>query len=116
MADEHTGTLMQSLRIISPVARGCYSSFRTLCSKSDRKPQAAESVKDVLNLTTEEINIVKELSDRFEQWVGNLGALQAPDSHLSLDYRLKEAKDLRETVFGILNTMLKVLSNGKYFL
>ncbi len=52
---------------------------------------------------------VDDLHDRFDQWAGNLGALQPASSTLSLEHRLQNSPTVGETVSRLLVDLLESL-------
>ncbi|KAM0801423.1 ankyrin repeat-containing domain protein [Usnea florida] len=48
---------------------------------------------------------IQQLQDRFNQWAGNLGALQPFESPLSLEHRLRNAPIVRESILRILTDL-----------
>ncbi|TPX09853.1 uncharacterized protein E0L32_008875 [Thyridium curvatum] len=64
-------------------------------------------------------NTIEDLIDRFALWAGSLGALQAPVKMLSLDYRLQDARDIRDQICAYLANLqeatidLKAIATGK---
>ena len=47
-----------------------------------------------------QLDIVEDQHGRFRVWCGNLGALQS--GHASLDWRLREADNIRSRISGVL--------------
>ena len=56
---------------------------------------------------------VQQLQDRFNQWAGNLGALQPFESPLSLEHRLRNAPMIRESILNILTDLHISIEAGK---
>lgn len=48
---------------------------------------------------------VQQMQDRFNQWAGNLGALQSSESPLSLEHRLRDAPLVRESILNSLKNL-----------
>lgn len=59
---------------------------------------------------------VRDRLDRFALWAGNLGALQRPESKLSLDSRLAGSKDVRNSICAELRDMLKAVKDLRLLL
>ena len=51
--------------------------------------------------------VVDEL-ERFSLWIGNIGALNPPQSSLSLEYRLQEADDVLSHIYDLLDDLDEV--------
>ncbi|KAK1780353.1 hypothetical protein QBC45DRAFT_485207 [Copromyces sp. CBS 386.78] len=54
---------------------------------------------------------LKDVSERFMLWAGNLGALHKPTAKLSLDARLASSEDLRDFIYGQLDDMTEALAD-----
>ena len=48
---------------------------------------------------------VRQYQDRFEQWAGNLGALQHSESPKSLDHRLRDSPMIKNFVLNTLHEL-----------
>lgn len=66
-----------------------------------------EAVNDSETLGSDEYDIKNEL-DRFKVWVGNLAA-HRPMGKRSLEYRLRDAEDLRSSVLDLLSDLSSAL-------
>lgn len=82
--------------------------IRILASKCQREFAALISASSELVARRE----VSLLHERFEQWAGNLGAFQDPESHLSLEYRLRDAASVSRRIFDILKNLFDSLHAG----
>lgn len=74
-----------------------------------RIPQLLEQPPD-----TKPILTIEDLRDEFQQfqlWVRNLGVF-APN-HSSLDFRLREAKDVKEGILSLLRSLCTDLSDSR---
>ncbi len=56
---------------------------------------------------------VEQIQDRFNQWAGNLGALQPFESPLSLEQRLRDAPLVRESIINSLSDLDSSVQAGK---
>ena len=56
---------------------------------------------------------VKQMQDRFNQWAGNLGALQSVASPKSLEYRLRDAPLIRDSILHNLGDLSTSIQAGK---
>lgn len=54
------------------------------------------------------------IQERFSQWAGNLGALQPPESHLSLEYRLRNSPQIHHAIDGMLQELYDSAQSGKW--
>ena len=79
-------------------------------------------IKKLLEATTNEENglddlvharDVQQMQDRFNQWAGNLGALQPSESALSLEYRLREAPLIRQSMMSSLDDLCWSIQAGR---
>lgn len=55
---------------------------------------------------------VARLQERFDQWAGNLGALQQPSSPLSLEHRLRDAVLVSHYISDVLKSLCDSLHAG----
>ena len=55
---------------------------------------------------------IKDEQDKFKVWSGNIGAHRKGMS--SLDYRLRDASNLRKEVLTLLEELLEALTDGIY--
>lgn len=53
--------------------------------------------------------VIRDLRGRFKSWCGNLGALQA--GHASLDWRLRDSKNLQLRVFSGVEGLIEDLND-----
>lgn len=65
-------------------------------------------VKDILGVRN-----VEHIQERYDQWAGNLGALQHFRSPLSLVYRLRDSPLVRDSILGTLTDFLTSIQDGK---
>lgn len=56
---------------------------------------------------------VEQMQDRFNQWAGNLGALQSVASPKSLEYRLRDAPLVRGSILHNLADLSSSIQAGK---
>ena len=56
---------------------------------------------------------VEQMQDRFNQWAGNLGALQSFSSPQSLEHRLRDAPLVRESILNSLTDLHNSIQAGK---
>ena len=49
--------------------------------------------------------------ERFTLWAGNLGAMHAPSSRLSLDFRLLDAEDIRRQISRQLDEIIEAIED-----
>ncbi len=56
---------------------------------------------------------VEQIQDRFNQWAGNLGALQPFESPISLEHRLRDAPLVRESIINSLTDLDNSVQAGK---
>ena len=56
---------------------------------------------------------VEQMQDRFNQWAGNLGALQSLASPKSLEYRLRDAPLIRDSILHSLADLSSSVQAGK---
>lgn len=55
------------------------------------------------------------LNDAFERlllWAGNIGAAAAPDKKISLDFRLRDAPDIKEQICELLRDLIEALDDS----
>ena len=90
---------------IEEITFGCRSEFTSL--------MAAASGEGCRAMDCLRLRDVQQLQDRFDQWAGNLGALQPFDSPLSLEHRLRNAPMVRESILKILKDLHESTQAGK---
>lgn len=56
---------------------------------------------------------VQQMQERYDQWAGNLGALQHFTSSLSLEHRIQDAPLVRESILNTLEHLLVSTQAGK---
>lgn len=56
---------------------------------------------------------IQQMQERYDQWAGNLGALQQLGSPLSLEYRLRDAPLIRESILNTLENLHISMQAGK---
>lgn len=56
---------------------------------------------------------VQQMQERYDQWAGNLGALQHSKSPLSLELRLRDAPLVRESILNTLENLHVSIQSGK---
>lgn len=56
---------------------------------------------------------IQQMKERYEQWCGNLGALQHFKSFLSLEHRLQDAPLVRESILNTLKDLRDSIKIGK---
>lgn len=56
---------------------------------------------------------VEEMQERFDQWAGNLGALQASELPLSLEYRLRNSPMVKNIILRTLTDLYDSLQAGR---
>ena len=57
---------------------------------------------------------VEQMQDRFNQWAGNLGALQSFASPKSLEHRLRDAPLIRDSILHNLADLSSSIQAGKF--
>ncbi|KAK3399599.1 hypothetical protein B0T20DRAFT_505570 [Sordaria brevicollis] len=84
------------------------------CHKIQRQLAALVAAYEhgIINVSTSVTDFdVRDTLERFMLWVGNLGALQKPESRLSLDSRLAGSTDVREFICNDLKDMFQALTD-----
>ena len=56
---------------------------------------------------------IQQMQERYDQWAGNLGALQSFESPLSLDHRLRDAPLVRDSILNTLADLHTSIQAGK---
>ena len=56
---------------------------------------------------------IQQMKERYEQWSGNLGALQHSESSSSLEHRLHNAPLVRESILNTLKDLHDSIKIGK---
>ena len=90
---------------ITAVAIRCQSDITGLLGAIQTKESYVEDVLCVRD--------VKQMQDRYDQWAGNLGALQPSESPLSLAHRLREAPLVSKSVWNTLWDLSVSIQGGK---
>ena len=90
---------------IEEISHGCQSEFTSL--------MAAASGEGCRAMDFLHSRDVQELQDRFNQWSGNLGALQPAESSSSLEHRLRNAPMIRDFILRILKDLHESMQAGK---
>lgn len=90
---------------IRNIAQDCQTSIATLLATAKDDDS---HVKDLVNERD-----VEEIQERFGQWVGNLGALQASKSPLSLEYRLRNSPMVKNVILKTLTDLYDSLQAGR---
>lgn len=57
---------------------------------------------------------VIQIQERYDQWAGNLGALQPSSSALSLDHRLRDSSQVRKLVLSTLQDLHISIQTGRW--
>ena len=86
---------------IASHVKECFQIFKALCGKVETSED--ESIRSSLDDFKEELG-------RFRVWSGNIAAHRSGAS--SLDYRLRDASDLKGKVINLLTDLLDALQNG----
>lgn len=90
---------------VAAIAFNCQSSITNLLAAATREGCC---VRDFLHSRD-----VQEMQDRFNQWVGNLGALQTSESPLSIEHRLRDAPLVRKSILNSLKDLHSSVQAGK---
>ena len=91
---------------IAAVTLDCQTSVSALLSAVTSKECC---VSDFLNPRD-----VEQMQDRFDQWAGNLGALQPFASPQSLEHRLRDVPLIRESIIHSLEDLYSSIQAGKF--
>lgn len=89
---------------IRNIANNCQTTIATLL---DTTKDGDSHVKDLVNERD-----VEEMQERFDQWVGNLGALQASKSPLSLEHRLRNSPMVKNVILRTLADLYDSIQAG----
>ncbi|KAK7990414.1 hypothetical protein PG990_014694 [Apiospora arundinis] len=89
------------MQTIGVLVRGCLESFDSVLTQ----PTNTETTTDAVFVLAK----IKDEQDRFKVWSGNIGAHRRGTS--SLDYRLRDASNLREEVQSLLQDLLEALAD-----
>ena len=92
-------------RIITHIAINCQSSVSSFL---DAIKLQHHSVRDFVSERD-----VKHIQERYDQWAGNLGALQPAQSRMSLEHRLCNSLVVREAILEKLENLNSSLQAGK---
>ncbi|RPA83855.1 hypothetical protein BJ508DRAFT_413188 [Ascobolus immersus RN42] len=84
---------------LSSITTKCHAEFMLLnaAAKYEQPDDDANGVS--------QYDEILELYHRFGQWVGNLGAMHPPQNSLSLDYRLRNAHVVKNSLYDLLLTL-----------
>jgi len=88
---------------IASSVKECFQIFKALCGKVETSED--ETIRSSLDDFKEELG-------RFRVWSGNIAAHRSGAS--SLDYRLRDASDLKDKVMNLLTDLLDALQNGLF--
>lgn len=80
----------------------CISSFRAAIATLKERGDGKEV--HLIDKTRDEL-------DRFTLWAGNIGALNVPTSPLSLEHRLRDAKDILTHIIELLDDLHEAASD-----
>ena len=117
---QHCLSLRQRDQRVSGIATNCRILFRTVVQKESS--QASAAIRQRLPLLFRQPNSDKpiltlsDLRDDFEQfrvWANNLGVFATDNS--SLDYRLREATEIRNGIVALLKSLETDLSQSEEF-
>jgi hypothetical protein len=86
--------------------RSCVAAINELCAKL-RNP-------DCKYLDEISPSAVEDESRRFKVWANNIGAFQGPQKQSSLDYRLREAPQVRQQVVRLLDRLSFSATQGLF--
>lgn len=89
---------------IRNIAKGCQTAIAVLLAATKDDDS---HVKDLVNERE-----IEEMQERFDQWVGNLGALQAPKSPLSLEHRLRNSPMVKNVILRTLADLYDSVQSG----
>ena len=87
---------MESFNLYA-VTMSCLENMRNLVAVADRVDCCVKEFLPVRDL--------RQFKDRFEQWAGNLGALQHTKSPKSLDHRLRDSPTIKNFVLSTLHEL-----------
>ena len=90
---------------IEEIALGCQRTFTSLIAVASGEACRAIGFSNSRD--------VQQFQDRFNQWAGNLGALQPFESPLSLEHRLRNAPMVRDSILRILEDLHESVQAGK---
>ncbi|MCJ1369865.1 hypothetical protein MMC20_001077 [Loxospora ochrophaea] len=85
---------MEEREDIAAISRDCQSGLITLLAAATSEDCQARHIVHPRD--------VQQVRDRFDQWAGNLGALQPFKSPRSLEHRLREVPLVRDSIFSVL--------------
>ena len=83
------------------------------CQKGITKLWAAVTTNDCCVRDFLHVREVQQMEDRYNQWAGNLGALQHFESTLSLEHRLRNAPLVRDSILNTLIDLCASIQAGK---
>lgn len=83
------------------------------CQKKIETFLAAAKLEDCCVKDFLRVKDVQGMQDRFNQWAGNLGALQHFKSPLSLDHRLQDAPMIKDSILNTLTDLAASVQAGK---
>jgi hypothetical protein len=96
---------------ISVHCRNCLEGYGALCDQL-----AAATPEQALDIgfdRTSSQDFVQDARSRFKAWAMSIAALQGAHLQSSLDFRLKEAAEIRQRIVKILTTLSGSLREGK---
>lgn len=82
--------------------RGCIASFQAAISTL--KDRGNDKERHLIDKTRDEL-------ERFSLWAGNIGALNAPTSPLSLESRLRDVQDILDHIVELLDDLHEAASD-----
>lgn len=100
-----TGNMEQVAPSISAITLDCQSGITNLLAAATGDGCCA---RDSLHPRD-----VERMQDRFNQWAGNLGALESPESPLSLKHRLQNAPLVGQSILSSLRDLHSSIQAGK---
>jgi hypothetical protein len=97
---------------ISVHCRNCLEGYGALCDQlAAATPEQASDIGFDRNAS---LDFVQDARSRFRAWAVSIAALQGAHLQSSLDFRLKEAVEIRQRIVKILTTLQGSLREGKY--
>jgi hypothetical protein len=96
---------------ISSLCRECADSYGRLCVAL-RDSKAEEAVENGFDRDSSLVT-VQDARARFKAWAVNIAALHEEHLRSSLDFRLKEATEIRQRIVKILQNLHESLEDGE---
>ena len=90
---------------IASIAIHCQKGIESLLATAESEDCCVRNVLHVRD--------VRQIEDRFDQWAGNLGALQHFESPLSLEHRLRRAPMIRDAILKSLKNLHSSIQAGE---